>query len=153
MPEEKEQEIPAVAEAAGCVVVPFLFIFLLFCAFMAMRDYKAEQDTKLEAERYEIEGRVSALEMIDVPSLSEKMEQREKETGEKKPNIIIQVGKTFDKKTKITFEDGREKEFNGVYKKPIEIGKYYLITYDGHDCIIDAVEKGQNDAQNDNQRD
>jgi hypothetical protein len=41
---------------------------------------------------------------------------------------------------KVTFEDGREKEFIGQSVKPVEIGKYYKFTYTLHDQIIEIEE-------------
>jgi len=137
--EEEVKPGEAIVEALGCVAPILLVILIPVLLFSMLYEHTKETNKKLSEQRYEIEGVVASIEIIDVPpppTLDEINAEREKE-GKRRINIYIDSNPYYPKKTKITFEDGRNKEFNGVTSKPIEVGKYYVIIYDGHKCITD----------------
>lgn len=42
--------------------------------------------------------------------------------------------------TTVYFEDGRQKTFQGIPKRPVKIGGYYYIVYNGFDYILSIEE-------------
>lgn len=94
----------------GCVLL-FMLIFIFGMISVTIALHK-EQDAK----RYTIEGVVSSVESYTVDETVNKTTVKQE-------------------KTKITFQDGRSKEFFGIPSKPIETNKYYIITYNGFNTI------------------
>lgn len=145
-PNEEEQAKPgeAVADALGCVAIPLLVVLLMyglpFIVSMGFIEEAKKMHEEKQAERYAIEGEVASIEVREEEPEPEP-EFMEKE-GEKKPRIVIKYGGPSKPKTitRIEFVDGRFKEFRGVTEKPMEPGKYYKITFDGLDVIVEFEE-------------
>lgn len=145
MSNQREQESPleAAASAIGCLLIVLIVLGLMYglpiAGIFTFVEKAKEYNEELKAERHEIEGSVTAVEVSDVPpppTLEEENKQREEE-GKARINFRYDVGPCYKNKTKITFEDGRFMEFNGITAKPIEIGKYYVITYNGLKEIVE----------------
>jgi hypothetical protein len=49
-------------------------------------------------------------------------------------------GPAYNNRVQVNFVDGRFMIFAGVSPKPLEQGKYYKITYDGNNKLIDIEE-------------
>lgn len=92
---------------------------------------------EMQDKRTEIEGVVVKVESYIVP---EPKEEPPPDDGKKRTTIKIGPGHVAER-TKITFQDGRSKEFNGVMSKPLENGKYYIITYNGYNFVVEIKEK------------
>ncbi|MFX7764005.1 hypothetical protein ABTK05_20320, partial [Acinetobacter baumannii] len=54
----------------------------------------------------------------------------------------IEIDHSLDpKETMVTFADGRTKTFFGQSDKPVEVGKYYVFTYNGKKRIVEVTIK------------
>jgi len=141
--EEQEHPMEAAAEALGCLLMFVVVILIMWglpaAGIFTLIEKVNEHNAELQQERHEIEGLVKAVEVTDVPpppTLDEINEKREEE-GKSRINFYYDAGPHYKHNTKITFEDGRFMDFRGVTAKPIEIGKYYIITYNGLKEIVD----------------
>jgi hypothetical protein len=110
---------------------------------------KMELEKELRLESHQIEGTVVKTEMVEkivkVPLDDEskkKLEELKKEMEEldKQPNVSFKAELFCEKEEKkqvfvVTFQDGREKEFNTIPTRPFVSGEYYIIEYNGLDEI------------------
>jgi uncharacterized protein YxeA len=100
-------------DAEGCVII--VFLILVFAGpFIFAGLARVYEDNKIATkmqERHQIEGVIQQVE--PVPS---------------------------DNKFYVKFTDGREKKLKGIASKPLVVGKYYRLTHDGVDNIIDVEE-------------
>lgn len=103
-----------------------------------MMEAQAKIDKEKRAESYTIEGRFKSIEMKTAVVADNDPSKVEKK----------QEGNTYSVKapTKtipacvVRFEDGREKEFQSVSTKPMDVGKYYIIVYNGMNEIVSVTE-------------
>lgn len=122
----------ALGDALGCLL-PFLLMLALFVGVPLLVFRAAgEKAGELAEVRCRIEGRVASVEATHV----------EREKLERGVRIIVGDDGTGDRLV-VTFEDGRKKSFSGTSAKPIEKGRYYVITYNGGNQIIDVEEKDE----------
>lgn len=125
-----DEQKETMASAIGCGFILILVIAIPLSLFMAVCEWFVEANTALSNKRITIEGVV-----VNIEQYKEEIPQQPSRTP---------TEKRFRDKIRIVFEDGRIKEFIGTISKPIEKGKYYIITYNGHDCVVDVVEVKNN---------
>jgi hypothetical protein len=139
MSNTKEGPLEAFADGVGCLMIVLLPIAIfigvpLLIGGMGMQ-FIMEENKKLQEERNVIEGVVSKVEPLIVEPPSDPPEDKEKKKG-----IVIKPAHVRER-TKITFSDGRTKEFYGILSKPMLVDKYYIITYNGLNRVVDFWEK------------
>jgi hypothetical protein len=122
----------------GCILLFFLIIILAPLIFvgvmMLYSEHKREQASK---ERHVIEGTVAKVESykVDPPK------PPDNEDDKKRSRINITIGgASTNERLKVTFKDNRHKEFVGISPKPLEVDKFYIITYDGLNTILQVEE-------------
>jgi hypothetical protein len=144
-----KQEGGSIADALGdalSVVVPIILVILLVVILPNFQLQTfihtfTQYEKELSAERHEIEGVVKSVEVVDVKPEPPPPVKEDDKKG--RMHVDIQLGGSR-KQTKITFEDGRSMDFYGVSAKPVEVGRYYVITYDGRNRIVDFRVTNQN---------
>jgi len=122
-------------EGIGCglIMVTIILIIIVACSGLIQMTNKLHQEAL--DKQTTIEGTVSSIECYNIP------EPKEPPPEKGKTRITI-GGKAYNpEKTKITFQDGRSKEFNGIPPKPLNPNKYYTITYNGYNEITETKEK------------
>lgn len=124
--------LEALAEAFGALCFIILIIGIIGISTVG-RIYMFEDEVKSLQKQYaeisSIEGEIYKIENYTGPD----------KIVDKKGNITITLTISTDR-TKIYFKDGRSKEFIGMPKKPIEIGKYYKITYHKYNILGQITE-------------
>lgn len=99
-----------------------------------MEKIQAEKNAALKAENYEIEGEIISCETIkkEIPIPS-------REVSEDGKSVKIETKYITKKFFVINFEDGREKEFTNIPSKPLNVGSYYTIKYNGLGEIKEVI--------------
>lgn len=134
----KEGPLDTFTDGVGCLLMMLLPIALcigipLLIGGMSVQ-FIMEENKKLQEERNVIEGVVSKVEPLIVEPPPKPPEDKEK-------NHIVITSAHIRERTKITFSDGRTKEFYGILSKPMLVNKYYIITYNGLNRVVDFSEK------------
>ena len=130
MNQRQNDTAAAAAEAFGCLAMILLVVAIIVCSVAALQYAAEEAEKKTEQAKTEfstIEGKVLSVETKKIPDPFE--EEKDKK------GIRIRWGKFEPYRTIVKFSDGREKEFMGVYDKPIPSDLYLIIKYDGTDTI------------------
>lgn len=130
--------LEALAEAFGC-----LFFVILVVGIMGLGvvgrvltlQNEVESVQKEYKETSSIEGEITKIENYTGP---------DKIVENRGGNMTLTLNVSSDR-TKIHFKDGRNKEFIGMPPKPIEIGKYYKITYHKYNILGEITEAVPND--------
>lgn len=104
-----------------------------------MMKVQAEIDKEKRKETYEITGIISKTEMQS--KVVEDIDPNKLIKTRDGNNIKVEPGHKVVKTYKVTFEDGREKEFTGISPSPLVTGRNYLIRYNGMNEIINVVEQ------------
>lgn len=125
-----------------------VFLMLIFCctgcgAFVAFE--LIDKMVKIEKERRDalrqqvasIEGEIAKTEMTE-KEVEEHVTSIKSLNG--KDKIVTEKNTTIKKVYIVYFVDGREKIISIPYK-PLLVGKYYIITYNGLNEIINIEEK------------
>lgn len=103
-----------------------------------MMKAQAEIDKEKRKEVYEITGVVSKAEMDSKVVPDNNPDKLIKTTDGNK--VKVEPGHKVVKIYKITFEDGREKQFDNIPNAPVYTGKNYIIRYNGMNEIISVQE-------------
>lgn len=128
----------ALADGLGCLLPMLLFLAVIILGCGGFIQFTQEEMKKAEAKRETIEGVVEKVESYIVEPPVETEEEKEK----KKNRTTITIGPGHVReRTKVTFQDGRSKEFFGVFPKPMDKGKYYIITFNGFNRVVEINEK------------
>jgi hypothetical protein len=97
---------------AAIIIVFLLCVFLVpLIGGLVSEKIKADNQAVQRTERFVIEGVVAESKVTNQP-----------------PHLSV------------VFKDGRAKEFSGVPTKPVEVDKYYKLTYDGLNTIVNVEE-------------
>jgi len=124
----------------GCLILFLLIIIfaplIVIGIIWLVAEAKNEQTAK---ERHTIEGLVVKVETYTVEP-PPPLENVKKDTNERGIHVQIKPKHTKER-LKVSFKDNRVKEFVGVSPKPLEVDRYYIITYDGFDRIVAVEEK------------
>lgn len=115
------------------IAMPLLIIGLLL-------GFADRQFDKMSNQRNTIEGVVDNVETYEKEIVTE-YQDHEGNTKKKTRNVTV---------TKVTFADGRFKEFSDVPPAPLEVGVEYVILYDGFLKIIEIKEKVDYEAEMEN---
>lgn len=128
--QQKEVSGDGFFDAMGCMIFP-LCVVVGFLLLLALSE---ENKKNLQKEKHTIEGVISKIESYNVDPPEPKEDEKRQST--------VYVGPLYVReRTKIIFTDGRFKEFSGVLSKPLNLNKYYIITYNGLNQVVDFVEK------------
>ena len=134
----------ALVEVAGVLIFMAVLLFVVSPASLLVLGfgYAKHQSEKLSKEVHKIEGVIANIEIIPEEDKSQPLTKQEESTQPQRANVIV-IGHDplAGPKTKITFKDGRFMELRGLSSRPLEAGKYYIITYNGLKQITDTEEQ------------
>lgn len=134
---EQQPSIPeALGEAAGCLL-PLLIVGLIFLlGFVSLQERAKQIANDFGVVAGELRGKVKEV----------KTWQLDEDPVVEKEGRMTLTLKVRDK-TKITFEDGRSKEFFGMPKKPVPTDKEVVITHNKYMMLLEIVEAEEFDKR------
>lgn len=131
MAEQKESPAEAFADAIGCLLFPLLMIGIFVGVFMLRMEQAKHivEDLQhdLTTEQGHLVGRVKTVETWKAERFVEKQ-----------GNMTLTLDITD--RTRITFEDGRSKEFLGMPKEAVPKDKDVVIIWAKYDVLLEVVD-------------
>lgn len=133
-----------------CLITLFYLPFLSGCGYMMLEQKLHEAKLERQAEilvdieyralKHSIEGKILEVSMVDGFIEYTNPNPEHSMVGN---SVTVSTAKLKEphKFFHVKFEDGREIEFRNLSEKPLDVGKYYIIKYNGLNEIT-SVEKG-----------
>lgn len=114
---------------SGC---GFLLATHMIDKVVEMQKAQLEHEKEMRLQFFTIEGQIEKSESVD-----KKIEVSHNSIHDK--SIEVQEKYINEKFFVVTFVDGREKEFRNIPLKPLNVGEYYQITYNGMNEITEIA--------------